>query len=157
MVCSPNLSPETIKADKQDTKISLNNFQHGNNLYYVRYQQITRKIRAMESTKWQLIAFGDLSFRRPNNVKPRKRDNSIMQNRVRIKYVRDKYNIIKIKTFTVSFMSDSAKKSWICKWMNLKLSTKATFPFHYKCAENNQKMVAPNLVSQKNFWQAVVA
>ena len=34
-----------------------------------------------------------------------------MQNRVRIKYVRDKYNIIKIKTFTVSFMSDSAKKS----------------------------------------------
>ena len=79
----------------------------------------------------------DLSFRRPNNVKPRKRDNSIMQNRVRIKYVRDKYNIIKIKTFTVSFMSDSAKKSWICKWMNLKLSTKSTF------AENIQKMVAP--------------
>ena len=118
-------------------------------MIYVRYQQITRKIRAIESTKWQLIAFGDLSFRRPNNVKPRKRDNSIMQNRVRIKYVRDKYNIIKIKTFTVSFMSDSAKKSRICKWMNLKLSTKATFPFHYKCAENNQKMVVPNLVSQK--------
>ena len=35
-----------------------------------------------------------------------------MRNRVRIKYVRDKYNnIIKIKTFTVSFVSDSAKKS----------------------------------------------
>ena len=43
-----------------------------------------------------------------------------MQNSVRIKYVKDKYNnITKIKTFTVSFMSDSAKKSRMCQWMVL--------------------------------------
>ena len=36
-------------------------------MIYVRYQQITGKIRAIESTKWQLIAFGAQSFRRPNN------------------------------------------------------------------------------------------
>ena len=54
-----------------------------------------------------IIAFGSQTW---------KRGNSIMQNRVRIKYVRDKYNnIIKIKTFTVSFMSDSAKKSRMCQ------------------------------------------